>query len=166
MTIIIRKVTIEDWEQVKFIYEAGIATKMATFETQAPPSFEQWIGNANLECSLVAQEGSNILGWCKLSPVSLRKVYSGVGEVSIYIHPSAKGKGIGNLLLQSLINKSEEQGFWTLEAKIFKENEASINLHKKNGFKVVGVRKKIGKRDGIWRDNVFLERRSALVGIE
>ncbi|BDH63580.1 phosphinothricin acetyltransferase [Ureibacillus massiliensis 4400831 = CIP 108448 = CCUG 49529] len=165
MTISIRKVTNEDWEQVKFIYEAGIATRIATFETQAPSTFEHWISNANLECSLVVHEESTILGWCKLTPVSLRKVYSGVGEISIYIHPNAKGKGIGNLLLQTLINKSEEQGFWTLEAKIFLENEASIHLHKKNGFKVVGIREKIGKRDGVWRDNIFLERRSKVVGV-
>jgi len=165
MTLKIRKVTNDDWEQVKFIYEAGIATKIATFETEAPSSFEHWINNANPECSLVAQDGPNILGWCKLTPISLRKVYSGVGEISIYIHPAAKGKGIGNLLLQTLINKSEEQEFWTLEAKIFIENEASIHLHKKNGFIIVGVREKIGKRDGVWRDNILLERRSTVVGI-
>ncbi|SOC22479.1 phosphinothricin acetyltransferase [Ureibacillus xyleni] len=164
MDIGIRQVTKDDWDQVKFIYEAGIATKIATFETQAPSSFEKWIGNANRGCSFVAQEGSTILGWCKLTPVSTREVYSGVGEVSIYTHPAAKGKGIGTLLLQNLIEKSEHHGFWTLEAKIFKENEASIHLHMKNGFRLVGIREKIGKRDGVWKDNVFLERRSTLVG--
>lgn len=166
MTITIRKVTNKDWNQVKFIYEAGMETKTATFETEAPSSYEKWIENAQQECSFVAEEGPTIVGWCKLSPVSVRKVYSGVGEVSIYIHPSAKRKGIGNLLLQTLVNKSEEQGYWTLEAKVFKENEASIHLHQKNGFKIVGFREKIGKRDGMWHDNVFLERRSTLVGIE
>ncbi|WP_179966039.1 GNAT family N-acetyltransferase [Lysinibacillus antri] len=166
MTISIRKVTEDDWEQVKFIYEAGIATKIATFEAQAPVTYEQWIGNANRECTLIAEKGSDILGWCKLTPVSARKVYAGVGEVSIYVHPMAKGTGIGNLLLQNLIQRSEEQGFWTLEAKIFKENEASIHLHKKNGFKVVGIREKIGKKDGVWKDNMLLERRSILVGLD
>lgn len=164
MTVTIRKVTENDWQQVKTIYELGIATKIATFETIAPSTFEDWLKNANPECSLVAEEGPNILGWCKLTPVSTREVYSGVGEVSIYIHPTAKGRGIGNKLLQTLINKSEEEGFWTLEAKIFLENEASIQLHKKNGFKVVGIREKIAKRNGIWKDNIFLERRSSLVG--
>ncbi|NGP58330.1 GNAT family N-acetyltransferase [Paenibacillus thiaminolyticus] len=87
-------------------------------------------------------------------------------EISIYVHPSAASKGIGNLLLQFLINISEEQGFWTLEAKVFSENQASFHLHKKNGFRIVGIREKIGKRDGIWRDNILLERRSTLVGNE
>ncbi|MEA0552981.1 N-acetyltransferase family protein [Lysinibacillus irui] len=164
MTVNIRKVSESDWQQVKDIYELGIETKIATFETIAPATFEEWLKNANPECSLVAEEGSNILGWCKLTPVSSRQVYLGVGEISIYIHPTVTGKGIGNKLLQTLINKSEEEGFWTLEAKIFLENEASIQLHKKNGFKVVGIREKIGKRDGVWKDNIFLERRSSLVG--
>lgn len=166
MTIIIRKVTPDDWEQVKFIYEAGIATKNATFETEAPSTFEQWYRNANPTCSLVAEKDGAILGWCKLTPVSSRKVYSGVGEHSIYIHPNTKGKGIGNLLLGQLIKTSEAEGFWTLESKIFVENEASIQLHKKNGFKVVGIREKIAKRDGIWRDTLLLERRSQLIGLD
>lgn len=164
MSIMIRRVTNNDWEQVKCIYEAGIATKNATFETQAPSSFEDWFGNANPSCTLVAEEDSTIIGWCKLTPVSYRKVYSGVGEISIYVHPAAKGKGVGNLLLNQLIKNSEAEDFWTLEAKIFPENEASIQLHKKNGFKIVGIREKIGKQDGIWRDNFLFERRSQLVG--
>lgn len=166
MSIIIREVTEKDWNQVKFIYEAGIRTKIATFEKAAPSSFEQWIGNAIPSCSLVAEEGSTILGWCKLTPVSYRKVYSGVGEDSIYIHPDAKGKGIGNMLLEQLIKNSEAEGFWTLEAKIFVENEASIYLHKKNGFKVVGIREKIAKKDGLWKDSLLLERRSTAVGVD
>ncbi len=166
MTIIIRKVTKHDWDQVKSIYEAGIATENATFEIKAPSSYEQWISKANPSCSLVATEGSTILGWCKLTPVSYREVYSGVGEDSIYIHPEAAGKGVGNQLLQQLIVQSEAEGFWTLEAKIFIENEASIHLHKKNGFKVVGIREKIAKRDGIWRDTLLLERRSPVVGLD
>jgi len=166
MAIKIRQVSKEDWNQVKFIYEAGIATKNATFETAAPASFEQWFGNAIPSCSLVAEESSSILGWCKLSPISAREVYAGVGEHSIYIHPDAKGKGIGNLLLGDLIKQSEAKGFWTLESKIFVENEASIQLHKKNGFKIVGIREKIAKRDGIWRDTLLLERRSQVIGID
>lgn len=164
MSIRIRKVTENDWEQVKGIYEAGIATGLATFETQAPSSYERWFGNANPSCSLVAEEGSAVLGWCKLTPVSSRNVYSGVGELSIYVHPASKGKGVGDLLLKNLIEKSEAEGFWTLEAKIFAENEASLQLHKKNGFKIVGIREKIGKHNDIWRDNLLLERRSKLIG--
>ncbi|MDI7742005.1 GNAT family N-acetyltransferase [Lysinibacillus fusiformis] len=166
MSILIREVKEDDWDQVNFIYAAGIATKNATFETKAPSSFEEWYGNAYPSCSLVAVEGTTILGWCKLTPVSYRNVYSGVGEDSIYIHPEAKGKGIGNLLLKKLIINSEAQGFWTLEAKIFVENEASIQLHKKNGFKVVGIREKIAKRDGVWRDSLLLERRSSVIGLD
>ncbi|KGR74257.1 GNAT family N-acetyltransferase [Ureibacillus sinduriensis] len=164
MSIRIREVTKNDWEQVKVIYEAGIATGLATFETQSPASFELWLGNANPSCSLVAEEDSFVLGWCKLTPASSRKVYSGVGELSIYVHPGAKGKGIGNLLLTNLIRKSEAEGFWTLEAKIFPDNEASIQLHMKNGFRIVGIREKIGKLNGIWKDNLLLERRSQSIG--
>ncbi|WP_342598285.1 N-acetyltransferase family protein [Psychrobacillus sp. FSL H8-0483] len=160
-----RKTTKDDWNQIKSIYKAGIATGNATFESQAPPSYEKWLSKAHLECTLVLHEGNTILGWCKLSPVSDRTVYVGVGEVSIYVHPNSKGKGIGNLLLQLLIKASEEHGFWTLQASIFPENIASIHLHQKNGFREVGIRERIGKIDGVWRDNVFLERRSVLVGM-
>ncbi|MFC7684968.1 GNAT family N-acetyltransferase [Ureibacillus sp. GCM10028918] len=166
MSIIIRKATNQDWNQVKLIYEAGMATKNATFETHAPETFGQWLGNAVLPCTLVAEEDSAILGWCKLTPVSTRQVYAGVGELSIYVHYGAKGKGIGNMLLNKLIKNSEAEGFWTLEAKIFTENEASIQLHKKNGFKIVGIREKIAKREGVWRDTLLLERRSSAIGID
>lgn len=160
MTLQIRQVTNEDWEQVRWIYEAGIATKLATFETQAPSFYEQWINNAVLNCTLVAVEDNQIKGWCKLNRVSTRKVYAGVGEVSVYVHPQAMGQGIGQMLLQKMIQKSEEEGFWTLESKIFVENHASIQLHKKNGFREVGIRKKIAKLDGEWKDTLLLERRS------
>lgn len=159
MTISIRSVVREDWLDVKRIYEAGIETKIATFETKAPKSYDEWFGEANSQCSFVAYEGKQILGWCKLTPVSNRSVYKGVGEVSIYIDPHAKGKGVGNLLLKQLIVTSEKEGFWTLESKIFKENIASINLHKKNGFRIVGIREQIAQLDGVWKDNVLLERR-------
>ena len=166
MSIKIRKLAKEDWDQVKFIYEAGIATKNATFETQAPATFEQWISNAIPSCTIVAEEDSSIIGWCRLTPVSYREVYTGIGEHSIYVHPDAKGKGIGNLLLGELIEQSEAEGFWTLESKIFVENEASIQLHKKNGFKVVGIRERIAKLDGVWRDTLLLERRSQVAGLD
>ena len=161
MAFKIRFVTSEDWLDVKRIYEAGIDTKMATFESKAPESYNEWVGEANLNCSFVALEENQILGWCKLTPVSKRMVYKGVGEVSIYIAPEAKGKGIGNLLLNHMILASENEGFWTLESKIFKENVASLILHKKNGFRIVGIREKIALLDGVWRDNVLMERRMA-----
>lgn len=162
MEIKIRTVTSKDWLDVKRIYEAGIETKMATFELKAPESFKEWFGQANSNCSFVAYDDNQVLGWCKLMPVSQRNVYKGVGEVSIYVDPHAKGKGIGDLLLKYLIIASEEEGYWTLESKIFKENTASLSLHKKNGFRIVGVREKIAQLNGVWKDNMLLERRKPL----
>lgn len=159
MAISVRSVVCEDWQDVKRIYEEGLETKMATFETKAPESYDEWFGEANPHCSLVAYEGKQILGWCKLTPVSKRSVYKGVGEVSIYIASDARGKGIGDLLLKQLIVTSEKEAFWTLESKIFKENVASLNLHLNNGFRVVGIREKIAQLDGVWKDNMLLERR-------
>ncbi|MBP1934137.1 GNAT family N-acetyltransferase [Ammoniphilus resinae] len=155
----------EDWNQVKFIYEAGIATGHATFETRAP-SFDHWIASAVPGCTLVAFNDKAILGWCKLSAVSDRCVYSGVAEVSIYVHPDAQGKGVGNLLLEALIKRSEEKGFWTLQAGIFPENTSSLALHEKHGFREIGRRERIGKMHGKWRDTILLERRSRVVGVE
>ena len=161
MAIKIRFVTNNDWPDVKRIYKSGIETKMATFESNVPKSYEEWFGQADAHCSFVAFEDNKILGWCKLTPVSKRDVYKGVGEVSIYIDTHAKGKGIGDLLLKHLIVTSEKQGYWTLESKIFEENIASLNLHMKNDFRVVGVREKIARLDGVWKDSMLLERRKA-----
>ena len=166
MSLEIRWTKLEDWEQIKWIYEAGIATGDATFETQAPPTYETWISKAILECTLVAQDDDVLLGWIKLSPVSDRCVYSGVGEVSIYVHPEAKGKGIGDRLLEELIKRSEQQGFWTLQAGIFLENLPSLNLHRKHGFRELGRRNRIGRMNGVWRDVLLLERRSNIVGVD
>lgn len=165
MEINIRRMTQSDWPQVKVIYEEGIKSKNATFETQAP-TYEKWMDAAHPDCHLVAEEDDQVLAWAKVLFTSARPVYAGVGEVSIYVHPSAKGKGIGSKLLQELIISSEQQGFWTLKAVIFPENVASINLHKKCGFRIVGTHEKMGKMDGIWRDNVVMERRSDTVGVD
>lgn len=121
IVIKIRSVTSEDWSDIKRIYEAGIETKMATFESKASESYDEWFGEANPQCSLVAYESNQILGWCKLTPVSKRTVYKGVGEVSIYIAPHAKGQGIGHLLLNHMIITSEKEGYWTLESKSLKK---------------------------------------------
>lgn len=156
MAISVRSVVSEDWLDVKRIYEAGIETKMATFETKTPESYDEWFGEANPQCSLVAYEGKQILGWCKLTPVSKRSVYKGVGEVNIYIDPHEKGKGVGDLLLKYLIVTSEKEGYWTLESKIFKENIASLNLHKKNNFRICrGSRKDCSTRWGMERQCVI-----------
>ncbi|WP_391118360.1 GNAT family N-acetyltransferase [Psychrobacillus sp. L3] len=166
MVYMIRKAKKDDWEQIKSIYENGIASGLATFETKSPHTYEQWMLKANSECMLIVHDEQYILGWCKLTSISDRLAYSGVGEVSIYVHPTAHGKGVGDLLLKNLIHLSEEQGFWTLQASMFPENNRSLYLHKKNGFREVGIRKKIGKLNGKWRDNVLLERRSSLVGLD
>jgi len=165
MSVTIRKMVATDWADVKGIYEEGIKTRNATFETQAP-TYEKWMESAHPACHLVAVEEGSLLAWAKVLFTSARPVYAGVGEVSIYVHPSAKGKGIGKRLLNELVRVSDEQGFWTLKAVIFPENHASISLHMSCGFRTVGTHERMGKMDGIWRDNIVLERRSNTVGID
>jgi phosphinothricin acetyltransferase len=148
----------EHWPEVKDIYERGIASGNATFQTTAP-TWEEWDRTHVKTCRLIAKQ-ENILGWAALSQISARPVYKGVAEVSIYIHPEAQNKGIGANLLEALITESEKQGFWTLQAGIFPENKASIRIHEKHGFRLVGRRERIGQMNGIWRDTVLLERRS------
>ena len=163
--VIIKPMQQEHWEQVKQIYESGIATGIATFETTAP-SFEKWDDGHLTFARLVAVEKNEVVGWTALSPVSNRCVYGGVAEVSVYVAETHKGKGIGKLLLQNLITESERNGIWTLQAGIFTDNVASVKLHKKVGFRVIGHREKIGKINNIWKDNYILERRSKIVGID
>ena len=152
------------WEQVKTIYESGIATGNATFQTSAP-SWEEWDKGHSQHCRLVAVEDDTVLGWAALTPVSGRCVYAGVAEVSVYVAEAARGKGTGGKLMQALINESEGHGFWTLQAGIFPENVASIRLHEQHGFRQVGYREKIGQMHGIWRNTVLMERRSSVVGV-
>lgn len=154
----------DDWPQVRDIYAEGMATGDATFET-AVPEWEQWDAGHRPDCRLVARDEGGILGWAALSQVSRRQVYAGVTEVSVYVAASAWGKGIGKALLKGLVEQSEQNGIWTLQASIFPENQASMALHKAYGFREVGRRERIGKRDGRWRDTVLLERRSAMAGI-
>jgi L-amino acid N-acyltransferase YncA len=149
----------QDWLDVVRIYEEGMLTGNATFETQLP-SWEAWDAAHLVEHRLVATLDDEVVGWAALSPYSDRECYRGVAEESIYIAERARGLGLGRRLLGALIASAEAAGIWTLQAGIFPENEASIALHVALGFRVVGVRERLGRSRGVWRDVVLLERRS------
>lgn len=151
-----------DWEQVKLIYEKGIATGNATFQTTSP-SFEEWDNSHLKNCRFVDDQDGIVRGWAALTPISSRCVYAGVAEVSVYVDPAFSGKGIGSGLLDQLVRASEQEGIWTLQAGIFPENAASLKIHEKAGFRILGVREKIGKQHDTWRDTVLLERRSQTI---
>lgn len=159
----IRKMTPADWPEVARIYAEGIATGYATFEKEVP-AFEQWDKAHTASCRLVAAEGKSLAGWAALSPVSGRCVYGGVAEVSVYVDKTFRGRGLGKKLLTSLVEHSEEEGFWTLQSGIFPENEGSVKIHLQCGFRQIGYRERIGQLDGIWKDNLIFERRSKKVG--
>ncbi len=166
MSITIHPMYATDWTAVSQIYADGIATGEATFETDVP-TWEKWDTGHLPNCRFVARsKAGEVLGWAALSPVSSRCVYAGVAEVSVYVAPSAWGQGVGKRLLQTLVDCSEAEGIWTLQAGIFPENTASVKLHEKLGFRVVGRREKLGQQYGRWRDVLFLERRSQKVGIQ
>lgn len=148
-----------DWPAVRAIYEEGIATGQATFETETP-SWETWNAEHLATGRLVARNRGQVVGWAALSPVSGRCVYAGVAEVSVYVAEKVRGQGIGIALLQALIIDSEEAGIWTLEAGIFPENRASLALHKACGFRQVGYRERLGQLNGLWRNVILMERRS------
>lgn len=152
-----------DWPAVERIYLAGIADGNATFETESP-GWEKWNAAHHTHSRIVAKENGEIVAWAALGPVSSRRVYRGVAEVSIYVAEAARGKGIGKRLLTALIRYSEQNEIWMLQAGIFPENTASIALHKACGFREVGVRERIGL-GGRWRNTVLLERRSPIVGV-
>ena len=159
----IEPMTAARWHEVRRIYEAGIATGNATFQTE-PPTWDVWNAGHLRTCRLIARRGEPVIGWAALSPVSGRAVYAGVCEVSIYVAPEEQGRGIGRRLLGALIDASEDDGRWTLQAGIFPENAASVALHERCGFRVVGRRERLGALHGVWRDVLLLERRSTKVG--
>jgi phosphinothricin acetyltransferase len=154
----------EDWPLILAIYEQGIATGNATFETSVP-EWESWDAKHLPNCRLVARHGTDVLGWAALTHVSSRPAYRGVAEVSVYVAGSARGQRIGSTLLSALVEASEAAGIWTLQAGILSENTVSLRLHENHGFRRVGIREKIGCLNGQWRDVVLLERRSNKVGI-
>jgi phosphinothricin acetyltransferase len=154
-----------DWPVVRAIYLEGIATGEATFETEAP-SWETWDAAQLSFARLVARHGGDVIGWAALSPVSRRKAYAGVAEVSVYVAADSRGRRVGSALLERMIQESEQNGIWTLQAAVFPENAATIALHKRFGFREVGRRERISKLNGIWRDTILLERRSRTVGAD
>ncbi len=147
------------WPAVRTIYLEGIATGNATFE-QVAPDWPGWDAAHHTHSRLVAMDGG-VEGWAALSPVSARYVYRGVAEVTIYIAEHARGRGVGRALMKALIAASEAAGIWTLQSSIFRENEASIRLHRSSGFRIVGERERIGCLAGEWRTTVLMERRAS-----
>jgi L-amino acid N-acyltransferase YncA len=160
----------DHWPAGREIYAEGIATGNATFET-APPDWQDWDAGHRKDCRLIAvaptpaSEGSAVLGWAALRPVSSRAVYRGGAEVSVYVAGAARGRGVGRALLEAVIEESEACGIWTLQAGIFPEKVASLALHTQCGFRPVGIRRKIGKLGETWRDTALLERRSERIGV-
>ncbi|QES88043.1 N-acetyltransferase family protein [Rhizosphaericola mali] len=164
-TMEIRTITKDNFSEVVEIYKQGLATNIATFQNDLP-QWEEW-NKGHLDfCRISIYENSKMLGWTALTPVSSRCVYAGVAEVSVYVAQNTRGKGIGKILLNELIKQSEANGIWMLQSGIFSENQSSIKLHEKCGFRMVGYREKIGKKNGIWKDNVLMEHRSKNIGMD
>jgi phosphinothricin acetyltransferase len=158
----IRELRVEDWPAVREIFEQGIAGRKATFETEAP-SWETWDRTQLDGHRWVAVESGQVVGWAAAHPVSLRPCYRGVVEHSVYVDDESQGRGIGSALLERLVASTEADGIWTIQTGVFPENEASLALHTKCGFRVVGTQERLGKLDGVWRDVVVLERRSEVI---
>jgi len=160
----IRNIEQENFYQVAEIYKQGIETGIATFQNDIP-DWESWDKSHLPNCRIAVFEDNEMAGWAALTPVSSRCVYAGVAEVSVYVAAKFRGKKVGEFLLNHLIKESEKAGFWTLQSGIFPDNTGSIKLHEKCGFRRIGYREKIGIKDGIWKDNVIMERRSKVVGV-
>ena len=151
----------DDWPACALIYEEGL--DIGTFE-ESVPSWAQWDNTHLPEPRLVAREGDEILGWAALGPVSRRPCYAGVTENSLYVARSARGRGVGRALLEELVRRADEAGVWTIQAGILGGNDASVALHERCGFRVVGTRERIAQKRGVWRDVVLMERRSPFIG--
>ena len=159
----IRPMTAGDWPAVEAIYSEGIATGHATFETEAP-SWDEFDGGRHRAHRFVADDDGRIVGWIALSPTSVRACYRGVAEHSVYVTESARGHGVGRALMDALVTSADAGGIWTIQTSIFPENEASVALHERLGFRVVGRRERIAQLDGVWRDTLLLERRARAPG--
>lgn len=161
MAYLVRQMTGADWPAVSSIYQQGMDTNVATFQSDCPP-WEDWDATHLSSCRLVIEDAGEVAGFAALTAVSGRCVYAGVAEVSIYVAQTHRGRGAGKQLLHELIRLSEREGFWTLQSGILQENTASIRLHESCGFRMVGYREKLGRdRYGVWRNTVLMEKRSA-----
>lgn len=160
----LRAMTTADWPQVRRIYEEGLATGKASFET-AVPTWEAWDAGHLAAARIVAARDPHLLGWAALMPVSARACYRGVAEVSVYVGEDARGMGVGLGLMEALIRESEAAGIWTLWSSIHADNPVSIRLHERAGFRLIGTREKIALRGGEWTSTVNMERRSTTVGV-
>ena len=154
----LRKMTEADWPAVAAIWAEGIATGNATFETE-PPSWAAFDATRKIEGRFVAEEGGAVVGWAALSPVSSRPCYAGVAENSVYVASAARGRGVGTALMDALTAAAAAAGIWTIQTSVFPENAASIALHERAGFRIVGRRERIAELGGVWRDTLFLELR-------
>jgi L-amino acid N-acyltransferase YncA len=154
--VALRELTPDDWPAVADIYWDGMRTGLATFETEVP-SWDEWNAAHLPGHRLVAELDGEVIGWAALSPASTRRCYAGVVENSVYVAEAARGRGVGRMLLEHLIKQAGLAGIWTIQCSIFPENRASLGLHERCGFRVIGTRERIAKRDGIWRGTVFLE---------
>ena len=161
-TVELRPLLPGDWPAASEIYWDGMRDGLATFETEVP-AWAVWDAAHLPDHRLVADLLGDVVGWAALAPVSPRPCYRGVAEDTVYVARQARGLGIGRALLEALVARAERSGIWSIQASVFPENRASLALHEKCGFRVVGTRERIAKRDGVWRDTVFLERRSEVV---
>ena len=160
--VVVRAMADGDWDDVRRIYAEGIATGDATFETEVPDAAAldgKWLPGQRF----VAEIGGRVVGWAAAAPTSTRDCYAGVAETSVYVAAEARGRGVGRVLVRHQVEQADAAGIWTLQTGIFPENEASIALHLAAGFRRVGVRERIGRLHGRWRDTVLLERRSPVV---
>ena len=162
MPLVIDAMVPDDWREVRRIYAEGIATDQATFETE-PPDWASWDASHHQFGRLVARVDGTMAGWAALSPVSKRRCYAGVAEVSVYVAGANRGQGVGRALLLAVIAESERNGIWTLQGSTFPENDASLRLQQSCGFRVLGRRERIARQHGVWRDTVLTERRSGLL---
>ena len=161
----LRELESTDWTRVRTIFEQGIETGTATFESEAP-EWEGWDADHLDRCRIVAELDGDVVGWAALSPVSDRCAYGGVAEASVYVHSDHRRRGVGSSLLSQLVRDSEAAGIWTLQAGLFAENRSSLRLIGRHGFREVGIRRRLGKLDGTWRDVLLYERRSEVVGVD